>query len=172
MKRAAASAVYLRLALGVTFLYSVGDRLGFWGPPGTRGVNWGNFDRFLLYTAKITAFMPHAWTPLLGWGATVLETTVGVLLVVGLRTRQAALGSGVLLTIFALSMTATTGLGSALTQSVFSASAGAFLLSLVPSHPISMDAVLKRRRVEHESFVEHAPKPVDLKSTSSGRLAL
>jgi len=151
MKRASASAVYLRLALGVTYLYSVGDRFGCWGPPGTRGVNWGNFERFLLYTGKITSFMPHAWIPILGWGATVWESLFGMCLVLGLYTRQVALGSGVLLAIFALSMTATTGLGSALTLSVFSASAGAFLLSHVPAHPISMDSFLNRRLVEHRA---------------------
>jgi uncharacterized membrane protein YphA (DoxX/SURF4 family) len=146
MNPAGASAVYLRVALGATFLYSVGDRFGVWGPPGTLGVNLGNFERFLLYTAKITAFMPHAWTPVLGWSATVWETVFGACLVLGLYTRQAALGSGLLLAIFALSMTATTGLGSALTLSVFSASAGAFLLSRVPAQPVSIDWFLDRRR--------------------------
>ena len=160
MKRATASAVYLRLALGVTFLYSVGDRLGFWGPPGTRGVNWGNFARFLLYTGKITAFLPHAWIPVLGWGATVLETGFGIFLVAGLCTRQAALGSGVLLTIFALSMTATTGLGSALTLSVFTASAGAFLLAQMSAHPVSVDSVLRRRLAVREPSTRNPAKPI------------
>jgi hypothetical protein len=50
--------LYLRIALGVTFLYAVGDRSGLWGPPGARGVNWGDFYYFSLYTAKITAFIP------------------------------------------------------------------------------------------------------------------
>jgi uncharacterized membrane protein YphA (DoxX/SURF4 family) len=151
MTRAGASAVYLRLALGMTFVYSVGDRFGLWGPPGTCGVNWGNFDRFLLYTGKITAFMPHNWTPILGWSATGLESAFGICLVVGLYTRQAALGSGSLLAVFALSMTATTGLGSALTLSVFSASAGAFLLAHVPVHGISVDSFLNWRREARQS---------------------
>jgi thiosulfate dehydrogenase (quinone) large subunit len=143
MSSANASAVYLRLALGATFLYSVGDRFGWWGPPGTRGVNWGNFERFLLYTGKITAFMPHALTPMLGWSATVLETVIGVCLILGLYTQQVALGGGILLGIFALSMTATTGLGSALTLSVFSTSAGAFLLAHTPRHALSVDSVIR-----------------------------
>jgi len=153
MKPASASTIYLRLALGATFLYSVGDRFGFWGPPGARGVNWGNFDRFLLYTGQITAFMPHAWTPILGWGATILETAFGICLVVGLRTRQAAFASGVLLTIFALSMTATTGLASALSLSVFSASAGAFLLAHAPAPPVSIDSLLSRKLAEYDHSV-------------------
>lgn len=140
-----ASALYLRFALGITFLYSVGDRFGLWGPPGTHGVNWGDFNHFLLYTGKITAFMPHAWTSTLGWCATVLETVFGICLIVGLYMRQAALGSGILLSTFALSMTATTGLGSALTLSVFSASAGAFVLATTGVSKLSIDNALRKR---------------------------
>ena len=36
-----------RAALGVSFLLSVSDRLGFYGNPGERGVSWGTFERFL-----------------------------------------------------------------------------------------------------------------------------
>ena len=39
--------LYVRLALGITFLAAVTDRFGLWGPPGTRNVAWGNFDNFL-----------------------------------------------------------------------------------------------------------------------------
>jgi uncharacterized membrane protein YphA (DoxX/SURF4 family) len=147
MNWASMSSLYLRFALGATFLYSVGDRFGLWGPPGARGVNWGDFNHFLLYTGKITAFMPHGWTPILGWCATILESVFGVCLIIGFYTRHAALGSGSLLLIFALSMTATTGLGSALTLSVFSASAGAFLLSTGGTSVLSIDGVLRNREV-------------------------
>ena len=33
----------LRLALALSFLFPVADRLGLLGPPGTPGVAWGNF---------------------------------------------------------------------------------------------------------------------------------
>jgi uncharacterized membrane protein YphA (DoxX/SURF4 family) len=147
MHRASPSAANLRFALGLTFLYSVGDRFGLWGPPRTRGVNWGNFQHFSQYTGKITAFMPHSWTGIAAWGANVLES-FGICLVLGLGIRPAALGSGVLLAIFALSMTATTGLGSALTLSVFSASAGAFLLAHAPPDSISVDSFITRMESE------------------------
>ena len=47
-----------RAALGVSFLLSVSDRLGFYGNPGERGVSWGTFERFLGYAAKVNAFAP------------------------------------------------------------------------------------------------------------------
>jgi len=45
--------VYLRIALGIGSLSAVADRLGFWRPPGTPNVAWGNFHSFLAYTAKL-----------------------------------------------------------------------------------------------------------------------
>ena len=36
-----------RAVLGISFLLSVSDRLGFYGNPGERGVSWGTFERFL-----------------------------------------------------------------------------------------------------------------------------
>jgi len=76
-----------RAALGVTFLLSVSDRLGFYGNPGERGVSWGTFERFLGYAAKVNAFAPAWMIPFLGTAATVLELLFGVTLVLGLALR-------------------------------------------------------------------------------------
>jgi len=62
-----------RAALGLSFLLSVSDRLGFYGNPGERGVSWGTFERFLGYTTKVNAFAPAWMIPFLGATATVLE---------------------------------------------------------------------------------------------------
>ena len=48
-----------RAALGVSFLLSVSDRLGFYGNPGERGVSWGTFERFLGYAAKVMRSHQH-----------------------------------------------------------------------------------------------------------------
>lgn len=58
--------LYLRLALGIGYLSAVADRLGWWGPPGTPQVAWGNFQNFLLYTAKLNPWFPHNWIPAVG----------------------------------------------------------------------------------------------------------
>jgi putative oxidoreductase len=76
-----------RAALGVSFLLSVSDRLGFYGNPGERGVSWGTFERFLGYAAKVNAFAPAWMIPFLGTAATVLELRFGVTLVLGLALR-------------------------------------------------------------------------------------
>src|SRR3954447_4460556 len=76
-----------RAALGVSFLLSVSDRLGFYGNPGERGVSWGTFERFLGYAAKVNAFAPAWMIPILATTATVLELLFGVTLVLGLALR-------------------------------------------------------------------------------------
>jgi putative oxidoreductase len=77
-----------RAALGVSFLLSVSDRLGFYGDPSERGVSWGTFERFLGYAAEVNAFLPASVIPFLGTAATVLELLFGVTLVLGLAMRS------------------------------------------------------------------------------------
>jgi thiosulfate dehydrogenase (quinone) large subunit len=138
--------VFLRLALGTTFLAAVTDRFGLWGAPGQPNVSWGDFAHFLSYAAQVNAFLPHALIPLVAWLATVLETLLGLTLIVGLQTRVSALSSAVLLLVFALAMSISMGVKSALNYSVFSASAGAFLLATSPTYPWTLDALLKQAR--------------------------
>jgi thiosulfate dehydrogenase (quinone) large subunit len=138
--------VYLRLALGTTFLAAVTDRFGVWGAPGAPNVSWGDFPHFLRYAAQVNALLPPALIPLIAWLATVLETLLGLALVVGVQTRLAALASAGLLGLFALAMTVSMGVKSALNYSVFSASAGALLLAISASDTWTLDALLKRAR--------------------------
>lgn len=140
--------VYLRLALGATFLMAVGDRFGLWGPAGAPNVSWGNFQNFLDYTAILNPHVPASWIPLLGWTATIAEVVLGLALIVGFRPRVTALLSGILLLLFAFGMTVGLGIGAPLSYSVFTASAAAFLLAV---HPTSrLEAQLDRVEAELE----------------------
>ncbi|HEY1741806.1 MAG TPA: DoxX family protein [Granulicella sp.] len=139
----AASAVYtvfLRLALAISFLSAVADRFGLWGKHGEPHVAWGDFSHFILYTQRLTSIFPVSFVPALAWTATLAETILGLALLVGWRTRFAALLSGVLLLVFAISMTCGLGIKAPLDFSVFTASAGAFLLSNCNRYPFSLDA--------------------------------
>lgn len=120
---------YARIAIGAAFLSAVAGRFGLWG--GT--VNWSNFERFIRRTAELNPLVPDPVIPLVAWAATLLETMLGLALIVGIRVRWAALGSAALLAWFAIAMAATAGLKSPLDYSVFSASAGALLLALAES---------------------------------------
>ena len=119
---------YVRTALGITFLAAVADRFGWWGANGRTNVAWGDFGHFVHYTRMVNSFLPASLAPILAWAATAAEITLGLALLSGVCRRFAALGSGVLLLLFALAMAASFGIKSPLNYSVFSASAAAFLL--------------------------------------------
>ena len=116
---------YARLALGAAFLSAVASRFGLWD--GTLDLE--HFARFARYTAEVNSFMPAWAIPLLAWAATLAELSLGLALVLGVRTRWAALGSALLLGLFGTAMAVSFGVKSPLDYSVFSASAGALLLA-------------------------------------------
>jgi uncharacterized membrane protein YphA (DoxX/SURF4 family) len=131
--------VYFRLALGIEFLSAVADRFGLWGPPGTPSVAWGNFHNFLAYTAKLNPWFPASWIPTIGWIATLCEICFGVALIIGYRTRMAAVLSGFLTLAFAMGMVFGIGMHAPLSYSVFAISAGAFLLAGAEKLPLTLD---------------------------------
>jgi uncharacterized membrane protein YphA (DoxX/SURF4 family) len=151
--------VYMRLALGSTFLASVTDRFGLWGPSGTRNVAWGNFDNFLAYTAQLNPYLPTAWIPTLSWIVTLAEVACGLALIVGFQTRRVAVVSGLMLLAFALGMTMGLGIKAPLNYSVFSAAAGAFLLATNADDPLSIDTLRARharKRTRQQQVSAHA----------------
>lgn len=133
------SSVFLRFALGFSFLSAVADRFGLWGAFGKPHVAWGTFARFVAYTGQLNWFLPKATIPAVAILATCAETLLGILLLLGWQTRTAALLSGILLLLFAVTMTAALGIKVPLDFSVFSASAGAFLLANCAEYPLSID---------------------------------
>ena len=142
--------VFLRIALGIAFLSAVADRFGLWGTYGQPNVSWGDFSRFVAYTGQLNWFAPTAVIPALAWAATFAEILLGLVLVLGFFTRVAALLSGLMLLLFALTMTFALGIKAPLGFSVFSASGGAFLLAAYGKYPLSIDAL----RSPHESLAK------------------
>jgi uncharacterized membrane protein YphA (DoxX/SURF4 family) len=132
--------VYMRLALASGFVSAVTDRLGIWGPYGTPNVAWGDMQHFLTYVAKLNPWFPHAMIPFVGTLVTVIESTLGISLLIGFHTRRAAQVSGWLVRAFGIGMTVGTGFKSALNASVFAFSGGAWLLAAARDYPISLDA--------------------------------
>lgn len=144
----ASSSVFLRFALGFSFLSAVADRFGVWGAFGEPHVAWGTFAGFVAYTGTLNWFLPRAAVPALAIVATCAETLFGILLVMGWQTRRTALLSGVLLLLFAVTMTAALGIKAPLDASVFSAVGGAFLLGSCAEYPFSIDKRLRRHEPE------------------------
>ena len=129
---AARGAVWaLRLMLAAAFLSAVGDRLGAWGPHGSPHVSWGDWQHFRVYADRLNWSMPSAIRPAAAVLATAGEAIFAVALITGFRLREAAIGSGVLLTIFAISMSLALGIKAPLDYSVFTAAAAAFSLAVL-----------------------------------------
>ena len=142
------ASLFLRIALGTAFLSAVADRLGLWGPPGTPGVAWGNMEQFMVYTGTLNPYLTGPLIPAVGWFVTAAEIAFSVGLFIGWRTRDVAFGSGCLLLAFDIAMTFTTGVKGPFDYSVFTASAGAFLLAVYPSGWLSVDAALSGAKKE------------------------
>lgn len=131
--------LFLRLSIGTSYLWFVADRLGILGPNGTPHVGWGDWSHFLQYARQVMSFLPARIIPFFAILATMGEFSFGLLLVLGLFTRFAAIGSGLLSFLFAVSMAISFGIESPLGYSVFTVSAASFLLAAVPVHKWSID---------------------------------
>lgn len=133
--------LFLRLAISFGFLSAVADRFGFWS---NEISVWGNWDSFLQYTALINPWFPNSMIPSIGIIATTAEIVFAICLIIGFKTELFARLSGLLMLLFALSMTFSTGIKGAFDYSVFSASAGAFALSLIKEKYLELDNLINR----------------------------
>jgi putative oxidoreductase len=131
--------LFLRLALGIGFIYPVLDRTGFLGIAGEANISWGNWANFVSYTGVLLPFLPLPLREFSAIVASIAEAVLGILLIIGFQLRWTAMGSCILLALFALCMTLFTGIKSAFNYSVFSACAGALLLSALPGYRYSID---------------------------------
>jgi len=121
-----AGILYARVALGAAFLSAVASRFGLWN----RTLDLKHFANFIAYTAEVNSFLPRAVIPYVAVLATVCETLLGILLILGLWPRWVSLGSAVLLALFGTAMAISFGIKSPMDYSVFSASGAALLLAL------------------------------------------
>ena len=136
--------IFLRLALGIAFIYAVLDRIGWLGPADGKNIAWGNWEAFLDYTHILLPVLNRAQSDIFGWIATIAEVAFGILLIIGYKTRLAALGSFSLLLGFGVCMTLSLGLKAPFNYSVFSASAGALLLTCLSDYKCSIDNLLNK----------------------------
>jgi uncharacterized membrane protein YphA (DoxX/SURF4 family) len=138
--------LYLRLAMGAGFTILGLDRLGAWGPNGKPWVSWGDWRHFSAYAHEVMGFLPGGLAEIMAIIATIAEISIGILLLLGLFTRQAAVGSGVLTACFAIAMAISYGITSPIDYSVFTVSAASFLLSTQPEYRWSVDALINKKR--------------------------
>jgi uncharacterized membrane protein YphA (DoxX/SURF4 family) len=133
--------VFVRLALGITFLVSIGDRFGWLGPYGSKNVSWGDWTHFVQYVAVLNWFVPQSLLPALAVLETIIELALGIALLLGVYQRVVAWSSAALLMSFALTMSTALGVTAPLSYSVFTALGAALLLGAVAvPHPARSSA--------------------------------
>lgn len=139
-------ATLLRLIIAVAFLEAVSDRFGLLGGPGTPGVAWGDFAHFIAYTGKVNSFLPRAIIPAVAVLATICEIIFGITMLLGISIRKGALGSAILLFLFATAMTISRL--SQFSYGVYLMCAGALALSTTGAPLLSVDALIRHQREE------------------------
>ena len=138
--------LFLRIALGVGYLVPGLDRLGVWGKNGAPGISWGDWQHFMQYAREVMQFLPPSIVPFLAVTATAGEIIFGLAMLLGVCTRWAAAGSGVLSLCFALAMAISFGIVSPLSYSVFTVSAASFLLAVQPQYAWSIDQFILKKQ--------------------------
>ncbi|ASK29330.1 DoxX family protein [Chryseobacterium sp. T16E-39] len=135
----------LRCALGITFLTPVSDRLGLLGAPGTGNIEWGNWENFINYTTTLMPFFDRPMVNVMGTVATLSELLIGILLIIGFKTKYAALGASLLTFTFILFMIFSVGIQKPINFGVFTATTASLLLSFIPTYHWSLDNFLKKK---------------------------
>ena len=133
--------LYLRLAISIGFLSAVADRFGLWPKEISA---WGNWESFLEYTQLLNPLIPASAIPALGIIATAAEILFGICLIIGFKTETIAKASGLLILLFGLAMSFSTGVKGALDYSVFAASAAAFALSAIKDKYLELDMFISK----------------------------
>jgi putative oxidoreductase len=135
----------LRCALGITFLTPVLDRLGFLGPSGTGNIEWGNWENFISYASTLMPYFNRSITNVMGGIATASEFLIAIFLMIGFKTKYAALGSCLITLTFILFMATSVGIQKPINFGVFTAAAASFLLSHITEYKWSIDDMIESK---------------------------
>lgn len=139
--------IFLRLAIALGFLSAVADRLGMWDE---KVSFWGNWDAFVHYTQNILPWLPDNLVSVAAILATAAEVVFAIFLLIGFKTELFAKLSGMLLLLFALTMTFSTGIKSAFDASVYAAASAAFALGLIKVKFLEVDILIFKRSTRNK----------------------
>jgi uncharacterized membrane protein YphA (DoxX/SURF4 family) len=143
-KKSGIAQLVLRLALGSIFVISVIDRFGWLGTPGSSGVSWGDWKHFIDYTNTLLPFASRPIANIIGLLTTVAETAFGICLIIGMKTKQIALGAAMLTLCFGLCMAIFVSIGAPFSYPVFVFTGSGLVLSGVNRYRWSIDDYLTK----------------------------
>jgi len=125
-------ALFLRVVLAFGLLAAVGARFGLFDAPAA-------FDSFAFWTTRLFGLAPQAIVPVMRWIVPVLELVLALLLLVGVRTRLAALVTGILFVAVAAAMSIHAGWTAPFHAAVLTTAAAAFALQAIGAGRVSLD---------------------------------
>lgn len=134
----------LRLSIAVSFLMAVMDRLGLLGPPGS-GTAWGDWKHFIDYTNTLIPFVNRPIANIMGTAATIAELVFGILLIIGYRIKETALGASILTLSFGLCMAIFVNITAPISYPVFVFTGAALILSGLDQYAWSIDSYIKKK---------------------------
>jgi uncharacterized membrane protein YphA (DoxX/SURF4 family) len=121
--------IALRFSLAAAFLSAVADRFGWWEPFGQG--SWGSMGAFADYAHQLVPFASGWLLTVIVWAVTVVETTLGVLLLTGWWPKLVGASTCLLLIVFGTAMAASLGIEAPLSYSVFSAASAAAVYAIL-----------------------------------------
>ena len=125
-------ALFLRAVLAFGLLAAGGAALGLVGAP-------AGFDALSWWTSRLWGLAPAAIVPFLSWTVMVVELILALLLLLGLRTRTAALVTGVLFLAVAAAMTLRMGIEAPFHAAIFAIAGVAFAIQTIGAGRVSFD---------------------------------
>jgi len=144
--------IALRTSLAAAFLSAVADRSGWWAPFGQGA--WGSMKAFADYAHQLVPFASGWFLTVIVWGATVTETRLGVLLLLGWRPKLVGAVACLVLIIFGTAMAVSLGMEAPLSYSVYWAASAAAAYAIID--PTSQSNANEYRRGARRSQAEHS----------------
>lgn len=120
--------LFIRIAMGITFLSACADRFGFWSEEVQA---WGNMNAFYEYTHQLMPWLSFGMAKAAGLVATICEVVFGICLLIGLKVKLVANLSGIMLLMFGFAMMTALSVKAPLDYSVFVAAGACFALASI-----------------------------------------
>ncbi|MEJ8757486.1 DoxX family membrane protein [Pontibacter sp. H259] len=136
--------LFLRIALALTILAFVADKMGYLTQAGTAPILWGDWDIYTKQLQAILPFIPGNISEKLAIVATLLEIILALMLLFGVKVRWAAIGTGIYALLVAIVAGYGVGINAILHYSLLVISAASFLLACCPIYKFTLHGIKKR----------------------------
>lgn len=136
--------LFLRLALAVSFLAIVADKLGYWGEHESESILWGTWDKYASYFQSLIPFIPAGVAEKIAAATTSLEVVLALMLLVGLKVRWAAIATSIYTFVLVILMFISMHPEAPFNSGLLLISSASFLLACCPIYKWTLHGIKKR----------------------------